>query len=281
MSPERPQPPSSVLPITSIHDPRTIQILSTEHWSLLASRSLAWNESFSRGGMFLSVLSGAVVALALVAQATQFGEGFRIFGLVILPVVLFIGIGTQLRLDSSGHHDVMCIIGMNRIRHAYLELAPDLERFFVMGTNDDLDGIEATRRIVGEDPGANVLMLTMFEDDDSVFAAMKAGAPSSRTRRPSSRATRSRARSNAGVLIALLPHRYSALCLSRRVARSGSRATWARCGRFRNGATRSVPTSSFANSASRRTRFHFAGGVDNGVGVVYIPERRDQRVSGF
>ncbi|MGH2382539.1 MAG: hypothetical protein ACRDG7_15155 [Candidatus Limnocylindria bacterium] len=27
-----------------------LQILSTEHWSLLASRSLAWNESFSRAG---------------------------------------------------------------------------------------------------------------------------------------------------------------------------------------------------------------------------------------
>ncbi len=46
-----------------------LQILSTEHWSLLASRSLAWNESFSRAGMFLSTLSGAIVALALVAQA--------------------------------------------------------------------------------------------------------------------------------------------------------------------------------------------------------------------
>lgn len=57
-----------------------LQILSTEHWSLLASRSLAWNESFSRGGMFLATLSGAIVALALVAQATDFGEGFRIFG---------------------------------------------------------------------------------------------------------------------------------------------------------------------------------------------------------
>jgi len=52
-----------------------LQILSTEHWSLLASRSLAWNESFSRADMFLSTLSGAIVALALVAQATEFGEG--------------------------------------------------------------------------------------------------------------------------------------------------------------------------------------------------------------
>ena len=41
-----------------------LQILSTEHWSLLASRSLAWNESFSRAGMFLTTLTGSIVALA-------------------------------------------------------------------------------------------------------------------------------------------------------------------------------------------------------------------------
>jgi hypothetical protein len=125
-----------------------LQILSTEHWSLLASRNLAWNESFSRAGIFLTALSGAIVALALVAQASDFGEGFRLFGLVILPVVLFIGIGTSLRLDSSSYHDVICVIGMNRIRAAYLELAPDLARYFVMGTNDDFDGIEATMGVV-------------------------------------------------------------------------------------------------------------------------------------
>ena len=52
-----------------------LQILTTEHWSLLSTRGLSWNEAFSRATMFLSVLSGAVVALALVAQATAFGEG--------------------------------------------------------------------------------------------------------------------------------------------------------------------------------------------------------------
>jgi DNA-binding NarL/FixJ family response regulator len=39
-----------------------------------------------------------------------------------------------------------------------------------------LDGIEATRRLVRDDPNIGVVVLTMFEDDDSVFAAMRAGA---------------------------------------------------------------------------------------------------------
>lgn len=40
----------------------------------------------------------------------------------------------------------------------------------------DLDGVEATRRIVATSPHIRVLVLTMFEDDASVFAAMRAGA---------------------------------------------------------------------------------------------------------
>jgi DNA-binding NarL/FixJ family response regulator len=39
-----------------------------------------------------------------------------------------------------------------------------------------LDGIEATRRIVGASPHVAVLVLTMYEDDGSVFSAMRAGA---------------------------------------------------------------------------------------------------------
>ncbi len=40
----------------------------------------------------------------------------------------------------------------------------------------DLDGIEATRQITGRTATTAVVVLTMFEDDDSVFAAMRAGA---------------------------------------------------------------------------------------------------------
>jgi len=40
----------------------------------------------------------------------------------------------------------------------------------------ELDGVAATRRIVGTSPHVGVLVLTMFDDDESVFAAMRAGA---------------------------------------------------------------------------------------------------------
>jgi len=39
-----------------------------------------------------------------------------------------------------------------------------------------MNGIEATRQIHESNPGVGVLVITMFDDDDSVFAAMRAGA---------------------------------------------------------------------------------------------------------
>jgi DNA-binding NarL/FixJ family response regulator len=40
----------------------------------------------------------------------------------------------------------------------------------------ELNGVEATRQLGRALPSAAVLVLTMFDDDDSVFAAMRAGA---------------------------------------------------------------------------------------------------------
>jgi DNA-binding NarL/FixJ family response regulator len=40
----------------------------------------------------------------------------------------------------------------------------------------DMNGIEVTRTITQTSPHIGVLVLTMFDDDDSVFAAMRAGA---------------------------------------------------------------------------------------------------------
>lgn len=126
-----------------------VQILATEHWSLLATRGMTWNEMFSRAGMFLTVVSAATVALALMAQATGFDKNFRLFALLVLPVVLFIGLATQIRVGDARGEDAWLVMGMNRLRHAYLELAPDLEPFFITGHHDDLPGLMQTYGAVG------------------------------------------------------------------------------------------------------------------------------------
>jgi hypothetical protein len=120
------------------------QILSTEHWSLLATRSLAWSESFSRASWFVTVVSATVVALALVAQSTDFGPGFRLFALLLIPLLIVIGLATVIRLVQLNSEDVALVIGMNRLRRGYLDLAPELERYFVTGHREDVAGLMRT-----------------------------------------------------------------------------------------------------------------------------------------
>jgi hypothetical protein len=113
------------------------QLLATEHWSLLATRSMTWSEIFSRTGTFLTVLSAVAVALSLTAQATG-------FALVVLPIALLVGLGTYVRLVEADIEDGWLIVGMNRLRHGYLELAPDLEPYFVTSPHDDFPGVMQT-----------------------------------------------------------------------------------------------------------------------------------------
>ncbi|TMF39079.1 MAG: hypothetical protein E6I26_06010 [Chloroflexi bacterium] len=159
-------------------DPRSMQILSTEHWSLLATRSLAWNESFSRAGLFLSVVSATAVALALVGQASQFGSQFTAFALVMLPVCLFVGLATFTRLDEVNGEDAIWVAGMNRIRHAYMEIGPGLAPYFISGTTDDPAGLERTFGV--HRPGSAmahwiVTMPGMVAVIDGVLAGLLAG----------------------------------------------------------------------------------------------------------
>lgn len=83
--------------------------------------------------------------------------------------------GLTTAIESDGDLEVVgeAESGDDAVEQA-LALQPDVVVMDVQmpGRN----GIEATRDIVAETPHIGVLVLTMFEDDDSVFAAMRAGA---------------------------------------------------------------------------------------------------------
>jgi hypothetical protein len=124
-----------------------LQILATEHWSLLATRSLTYTESLGRVNMFLAILSGAVIALALVAQADHFGPTFISVAIFMLTVVVFVGVATVSRLMALNRDDYRWVVGMNRLRNAYLALHPELEPHFVTSPFDDFRGALQTMGI--------------------------------------------------------------------------------------------------------------------------------------
>jgi hypothetical protein len=75
--------PGNRRPGRGLDDPRAVDILTTEHWSLLSHRTLGYQEMFGRTTVFVAVLSGTVVALALLAQANRFGRETLWFALLL------------------------------------------------------------------------------------------------------------------------------------------------------------------------------------------------------
>ena len=82
-----------------------------------------------------------------------------------------------LELMLAGVDDVE-IVGLAETGTQAVEMAQALSPDVVLMDlrMPDLDGIEATRRVTRMEAPPAVVVLTMFEDDDSVFAAMRAGA---------------------------------------------------------------------------------------------------------
>ena len=77
-----------------------------------------------------------------------------------------------------GSEPDMEIVGEAATGKEVVERAAELEPNVVLMDIQmpGINGIEATRRILSSDPKVGIVVLTMFEDDDSVFSAMRAGA---------------------------------------------------------------------------------------------------------
>ena len=87
------------------------------------------------------------------------------------------GWGEGIRALLLAAPDIVCVgeaaTGEEAVRQTAV-LQPDVLLMDI--TMPDMNGIEATRRILQANPDAGIIMLTMLEDDASVFAAMRAGA---------------------------------------------------------------------------------------------------------
>lgn len=114
-----------------------LQFMTTEHFTLQTARAVANAEIGSRLQLYLSTLSSTIIALALVAQLSELGRAFVAFALVLLPVVYFLGVVTLGRVLQASSEWRIYGQGMNRIRHYYLEVAPEMEPYFVLPATDD------------------------------------------------------------------------------------------------------------------------------------------------
>jgi hypothetical protein len=115
-----------------------MQFMTTEHFTLQTARAVVNAEISARLQLYMTTLSSAIIALALVAQVSgALGRAFQAFALVLLPVVYFLGVVTLARLLQAAAEWRTYGQGMNRIRHWYLEVAPEMAPYFVLPATDE------------------------------------------------------------------------------------------------------------------------------------------------
>lgn len=118
--------------------------LSTEHWSLLGTRSMTWSEVMNRITIHLTVVSALLVVLVLTVQKTGFGAPFRVMAIGFASVALVMGTLTAIRVNMASQEDACLVAAMNRLRHAYVELTPEIEPYLTVSTHDDDRGVLLT-----------------------------------------------------------------------------------------------------------------------------------------
>jgi hypothetical protein len=106
-----------------------LSIITTEHFALQGARAATISESTGRASMFLSAVSGGLVALGLIATATRVGSAFYAFGLALLPTLALIGLLTFQRVLQSGIEDHGYARRISRLRAFYFEQVPQLTAY--------------------------------------------------------------------------------------------------------------------------------------------------------
>ena len=115
-----------------------LQFMTTEHFTLATAKSALVAESNGRATIYLASVSSAVVALAFIGQISEVGGAFFLFGLGLFLPLFFLGIATFVRLYEIANESMMHARRINRIRHYYVEVAPEMARYFVHRTHDDM-----------------------------------------------------------------------------------------------------------------------------------------------
>jgi hypothetical protein len=117
-----------------------VTIMTTEHYTLQTGRSMTIAEVNGRSSLFVGAVSSGLIALAFVGQISHLATAFYVFSLVVLPTLLLMGLITFERVLQADMADIIYTRGINRIRHLYLEYAPQMQPYFILPTHDDRAG---------------------------------------------------------------------------------------------------------------------------------------------
>ena len=103
--------------------------VTTEHFNLQTARAITVSEANGRASIYLAALSSNLIALAFIGQMSRLGAAFYAFALILLPVLVFVGVVTFLRLVQSSLEDIAFAHRIALLRDLYLRLAPELEPY--------------------------------------------------------------------------------------------------------------------------------------------------------
>jgi hypothetical protein len=120
---------------------RMAQFLTTEHFTLQGARNATIAEANGRLGHCLSTVGSGVVALAFVANVSSLGPVFLAFSAVIFPIMIVLGVVTLIRTIQIGVDFERLAQATNRIRHFYIEIAPEAEPYFSFPRFDDPEAV--------------------------------------------------------------------------------------------------------------------------------------------
>ena len=101
-----------------------LSALTTEQFNLQTARMGTIAEANGRSTLYLGTLSSTVIAIAFVGQASELGDAFYLFALLLLPPVFLLGVFSFLRLVQTSIEDMFYALGSFRIRQYFLGLDP-------------------------------------------------------------------------------------------------------------------------------------------------------------
>jgi hypothetical protein len=82
--------------------PAAVTFVTTEHFTLQGARAATIAESNGRASVLLGTVSGGLIGLGFLGQASHLGTAFYAFGLILLPTLAFLGLVTIHRVFQSG-----------------------------------------------------------------------------------------------------------------------------------------------------------------------------------